>query len=77
MTTLHIFNMFQEQQEKAIISVPFFGVHQPPTEINGSLKESPVEPFLEEAWNFRTTEDQNKTRFKFLHLPLSKLYKYS
>lgn len=35
--------MFQEQQEKAIISVPFFGVHQPPTEINGSMKESPVE----------------------------------
>lgn len=43
MATLHIFNMFQEQQEKAIIYVPFFGLHQPPTEINGSLKESPVE----------------------------------
>lgn len=61
MTTLDILNMFQEQQEKAIIYVPFFGLHQPPTEINGSLKKSPVESFLKEACNFKTTEDQNKT----------------
>lgn len=77
MTTLHIFNMFQEQQEKAIICVPFFGLQQSLTEINGSLKESPVESFLKEACNFKTTEGQNKTRFKFLHLPLSKLNKHS
>lgn len=61
MTTLGILNMFQEQQEKAIIYVPFSGLHQPPTEINGPLKESPVESFLKEACNFKTTEDQNKT----------------
>lgn len=67
MATLHVFNMFQEQQEKAIIYVPFFGLHQPPTEINGSLKESPVESFSKEACNFKTTEDQNKT-FTFVKI---------
>lgn len=61
MATLHIFNMFQEQQEKAIICVSFFGLYQPATEINRSLKEGPVELFLKEACNFKTTEEQNKT----------------
>lgn len=62
MTTLHLLKMFQEQQEKAITCVPSFGLHQAPTEINGPLKESPVESFLKEACNFKTTtEDQNRT----------------
>lgn len=61
MTTLHILKMFPEQQEKAIIHVASFGLHQPPTEIKGPLKESPVESFLREVCNFKTTtKDQNR-----------------